>query len=64
MAKKRRVRKKPEAETEPRRSALKRLAGVFMGGGLVAAYGTLAAVMARYLFPARPAPKVSGAVVA
>ena len=57
MAKKKQVRKKPDAETEPRRSALKRLAGVFMGGGLVAAYGTLAAVMARYLFPARPAPK-------
>ncbi len=57
MAKKRRVKKKPEAETEPRRSALKRLAGILMGGGLIAAYGTLGAVMARYLFPARPAPR-------
>ena len=40
-----------------RRSALKRLTGYFMAGGLVAAYGTLAAVMARYLFPARAAQK-------
>ena len=46
-----------QPDTESRRSALKRFAGVFMGGGLVAAYGTLAAVMERYLFPARPAPR-------
>jgi nitrite reductase/ring-hydroxylating ferredoxin subunit len=39
---------------ESRRSTLKRLAGYLMGGGLVAAYGNLAAVMARYLYPARP----------
>ena len=60
MAKKRQVKKKSEAETEPRRSALKRLAGILMGGGLVAAYGTLGVVMARYLFPARPAPRSDG----
>jgi nitrite reductase/ring-hydroxylating ferredoxin subunit len=41
-------------DTESRRSTLKRLAGYLMGGSLVAAYGNLAAVMARYLYPARP----------
>ena len=45
-----------QPSSESRRSALKRFAGVLMGGGLAAAYGTFAAVMARYLFPARPAP--------
>jgi Rieske Fe-S protein len=42
---------------ESRRSSLKRLAGYLMGGGLVAAYGNLAAVMARFLYPARPAER-------
>ena len=56
MAKKKTVTKKTRTAAEPRRSTLKRLAGVLMGGSIVAAYGTLAAVMARYLFPARPAP--------
>ena len=48
---------KQSPDVVSRRSALKRLTRLFMGGGLVAAYGTLAAVMARYLFPARPAHK-------
>ncbi|HSF16912.1 MAG TPA: Rieske 2Fe-2S domain-containing protein [Vicinamibacteria bacterium] len=42
-------------DVESRRSTLKRLAGYLMGGGLVAAYGSLAAVAARFLYPARPA---------
>ena len=30
---------------------------IAMFGGLVAAYGTLAAIMARFLYPARPSPR-------
>ncbi|MEM7483139.1 MAG: Rieske (2Fe-2S) protein [Acidobacteriota bacterium] len=48
----------PETSDPPdsssRRSLFKRLGAVLIGGGLVAAYGTLAAFFARFLFPARP----------
>jgi Rieske Fe-S protein len=41
-------------ESVTRRSFLSRLLGVAMAAGLAAAYGTLAAVMARFLYPAKP----------
>ncbi|MEM7049427.1 MAG: Rieske 2Fe-2S domain-containing protein [Acidobacteriota bacterium] len=39
--------------TPERRTFLKRLASLLVGGGLVAAYGTLAGFFARFLYPAR-----------
>ena len=44
------------ASTSPvsRRSFLSKALGVAMAAGLVAAYGTLAAFMARFLYPAKP----------
>jgi len=43
-----------ESATEPRRTALQWLAGLGMGGSLLAAYGTFAAFIARFFYPARP----------
>lgn len=40
-----------------RRTALTWISRVAMAGGLVAAYGTLAGFMARFLYPARPTAK-------
>jgi Rieske Fe-S protein len=45
------------ADHRSRRSFLSRIVGVAMAGGLIAAYGTLAAIMARFLYPARPTRK-------
>jgi Rieske Fe-S protein len=39
---------------EPRRAALQWLAGLGMGASLIAAYGTFAAFIARFFYPARP----------
>jgi cytochrome b6-f complex iron-sulfur subunit len=47
----------PSAGPATRRSLLSRLCGWSMGGALVAAYGSAAAVAGRYLFPARPASR-------
>jgi Rieske Fe-S protein len=41
----------------PRRRTLGWLAGAAMGGALAAAYGTFAAFIARFVYPARPAPR-------
>jgi Rieske Fe-S protein len=42
------------AKPGERRAALRWLAGLGMGGSLVAAYGTFAAFIARFFYPARP----------
>jgi len=45
------------AETAERRQAMGWLARFGMTAGLAAAYGTLAAFMGRFLYPARPQPR-------
>ena len=49
----------PEDEPgEPERNSfLTGFSRIAMGAGLVAAYGTFAAILARFLYPARPAPR-------
>ena len=44
-------------EIPDRRSALKWVPTLALGGALAAAYGTFAAFIGRFLFPARPADK-------
>lgn len=44
------------ADSVSRRSILARASQVFMAGGVVAAYGTFAGFLARYLYPARSTP--------
>lgn len=45
----------PESEAETGRGRLRRRGALsFLGGGLVAGYGALAAIAGRYLYPARP----------
>ena len=43
--------------TSDRHAFLTRVSHIAMGVGLVTAYGTLAAIMARFLYPSRPSPR-------
>jgi len=47
----------PEAAEPPRRRTLGWLAGAAMGGALAGAYGTFAAFIGRFVYPARPASR-------